>query len=83
MAVQDSGAAATAVGQIAPPPSRANRNQNQLGSYLKVTDAHAGILRTRIIASRQGYDSFFYSIQLSLRKSGFDSTHDSQWLNKN
>ena len=29
------------------------------------------------------YDSLFYSIQLSLRKSGFDSTHDSQWHYKN
>ena len=29
------------------------------------------------------YDSLFYSIQLSLRKFWFDTTHDSQWRYKN
>ena len=36
-------------------------------------------MRLWCIEHRHGYDSFFHSIQLSLRKFRYDSTHDSQW----
>ena len=42
-----------------------------------------GIKRLKRCSMQAWYDSIFYSIQFSLRKFWFDSTHDSQWLYKN